>query len=693
MSLERFIKYIQEGEPVSPGTPNRPLRQLDQNINYLWSLIEAANLGSTVYAREQTLESTAELGMPVYWNAANSRFERGLAGTETDVPTGYIQTSASSQIWGVVAEKHEATLGDILLFGYAKLDISAATGDSGTVPAGLYYLSGRTQGGLAIQKPPISIPVLRADGAGSVFVNPTFMDVLQNHQHYKFDLTMLPAGDVTPPSAGSVHTITNADSTLSGWLPADDAVFGGNAPAGAKFGYNMSADFALDNAWPPLPLESSSVELLKNSIYDSGASVYRQLLFVGSTVGSHGQDSQTFIVSGAQVGDDVLASPATLTNDLLFDAHVVSADQVEVRVTNTSTGPAVLTTGVVHVNVFKDPENWTPTKVAGQALDDLVVINRDGIWWMKDCYDNVPWATDYDSNSSVSESAGPSCPHIATPQMLMYFAKVNFATDQSVVTSLESTDSRLKVYCRNTTDPKSVGDLDIDLDLNFTVSTDAEPGYLAFKSLDGENFKRGPVAEGVYTTTPTNVTLSGDASATVSVGGTNREVFYGNIGVNVNVDPTQELGAQLVRLEGVTEEHTPVLYLGMSNDYQSSYTVKFDVPFDASADSTFKYRVRLLGRVAGTLPQLAFSYVKSSRPSGLTPQNPVPDGASASISDLVTTGTLTLANSSVEATQSTGITGVQPGDIIYITVTRDPADAADVYTGEVGVMQQTGVLN
>ena len=64
MSLERFIKFIKEGEPVSPGTPNRPLRQLDQNIQYLWDVIDASNMGSTVYAREVRVESTVEVGMP-----------------------------------------------------------------------------------------------------------------------------------------------------------------------------------------------------------------------------------------------------------------------------------------------------------------------------------------------------------------------------------------------------------------------------------------------------------------------------------------------------------------------------------------------------------------------------------------------------------------------------------------------------
>jgi hypothetical protein len=611
MSLERFIKFITEGEPVASGTPNRPLRQLDQNIQYLWDIIEAANLGSTVYAREVTVESSAELGMPVYWNPSTSSFDRAIAKMDTDSTTGYIKTSDSSQVWGIVAIKHEATLADILLFGYAPIEISAATGSTGGVPAGTYYLSGTGLGKLVLQKPPVSVPVLRADGSGNVYVNPSFMDFLENHQHYKFDLTMLPAGDTTAPTEGNIHTITSPDTTLTGWLPADDAIFEGNAPANAKFGYNIDAESGLKNLFPPIPLESVDVELLRPSVYDSPGLKLRE-------------------------------------------------------------------------------------RLAGQALSDLVQVDRNGIWWMSDCYDQVPWPTDYTTGDSISYSPY-DCPADVVPAMLLYFTKVNFATDQTVVRSLTSTDTRIKIYCTGSTTVDSTGDLDIDLDLQFVTNED-QAGYKVLKALDGETFTRGPIAEGIYAP-GTNVTLYAidDSGTTVppeTVDG--KQVYRGNVGITVSTALSLELAPHLVRLEGVTEEHIPVLYLGMTNDYATSYTVKFDIPADAGENSNFKFRVRMLGRLGGsqTLPQLTFSYTKSTRPDSGTPIiNPVPDGAAASITDLVTNAaTIVTADSAVEATQTTGIT-VDPGDIIYIKVSRDPADAGDTYGGEVGIMQQTGVLS
>ena len=611
MSLERFIKFIKEGEPVAPGTPNRPLRQLDQNIQYLWDVIQAANLGSTVYAREVTVESTAELGMPVYWNSSTSSFDRAIAKMETDSTTGYIKTSDSSQVWGIVAEKHEATLADILLFGYAPVDISAATDSSGAVPAGTYYLSGTGVGKLVLQKPPVSVPVLRADGSGNVYVNPSFMDFLENHQHYKFDLTMLRAGDTTAPAEGAIHTITSADPTLTGWLPADDATFNGNAPANAKFGYNINVEPGLKNLYPPIPLESADVELLRPSIYD-----------------------------------------------------------------------------------WHDSSVKLRERLAGQALSDLVVLDRNGIWWMSNCYDQVPWPTDYTTGNSLSYSPY-DCPPDAVPAMLLYFTKVNFATDQSVVSSLTSVDTRLKIYCAGSTTAQAVGDLDIDLDLQF-VTTENQPGYKVLKALDGETFTRGAIAEGVYAAS-SNVSLyaiDNDGVAVPSETVDGKTVYRGNVGITVSSSLTQDLGAQIVRLDGVTEEHSPVLYLGMPDGYATSYTVKFDVPADAAVGSNFKFRIRVLGRAAATLPPLAFSYNKSTRPSSGTPQiNPVPDSALVSISDITTnTTTIATADSAVEFTQATGIT-VNPGDIIYIQVARDPTDAGDTYGGEVGIMQQTGVLS
>ncbi len=598
MSLERFIKFIKEGESVSPGTPNRPLQQLDQNIQYLWELIQAAELGSTVYARQQTLESTLEVGQPVYLNVSNQQFEAAYATSDTDSATGYLVVPEQAQVWGIIAEKHNATLGDILLFGYADIDISnAVTG--GTVSAGMYYLSGGTPGQLTKQQPPVSVPVLKADTNGGVYVNPSFVDFLENHRHYVFELEMLPAGDVTPPSVGGTHTITSPDSSLPGWLPASDAIFDGNAPAGAKFGYNLSQNPDLENLYPPIPLQSSNIVMQRPSVWDSTS-----------------------------------------------ERHYY-----------------------------------------GQQLeDDLVIIDRNGIWWVSDCYDEVPWPTDYDTTSSVSASYGPCDPGGREYSMKLYYARVNFATDNSVVSSLRSLDDRLIITCSGKSTEANTGDLDIDLDLSLMVGGQDLTGYRVFKQLDASTntFELGPVAEGVYATSG-NVLLTSPEQTVVGAD----TVYHGNVGIGIISSASQELQSQLVRLDGVTEENYPVLYLGMPNDTATSYVVKFEVPSDAPANSEFQFRPRILGRSAGTLPQLVVEYYTAGRPvDGLnTPLNITQTYLAMTVT---TVATLTGADQAVEA-ESTAIT-VNPGDIVYVQVTRDPTDVSDTYAAELGIMQQTGVL-
>ena len=137
----------------------------------------------------------------------------------------------------------------------------------------------------------------------------------------------------------------------------------------------------------------------------------------------------------------------------------------------------------------------------------------------------------------------------------------------------------------------------------------------------------------------------------------------------------------------MTEENYPVLYLGMPNDVTTSYEVKFEVPADSPV-STFQIRLRILGRATGTLPQLTVSYYIASRPTnGLV--TPINITQSYSPLSIVTVAALT-SNQAVEAL-SDGFE-IQPGDLIYVSVQRTPADNTDQYAGEMGVMQQVGVL-
>lgn len=154
-------------------------------------------------------------------------------------------------MWGVVYTKIDATLADLLLFGYAQLDITAALQAGTALQAGPYYLSRNTPGALIATLPPIAVPVLRSDGNGNVFVTPQWEDLVNNHSHLKFRLKPIPAGNHEPANSG-INVITDPNPDVEGWLPANNAVFKGNAPHDAKFGYNLSANRGLNQAWPPL---------------------------------------------------------------------------------------------------------------------------------------------------------------------------------------------------------------------------------------------------------------------------------------------------------------------------------------------------------------------------------------------------------------------------------------------------------
>jgi hypothetical protein len=312
LTFKDLVRFIVDGDPVNQGTINSVLRDLDNNTRYLKELFDAATLGSTVFARKVTIEIDAVVGMVVYYNVTTSRFERAKSAATTD-SNGEAVTADSAHVWGVVYTKHTATSADLLLTGYAKLDISAAV--TGTVTAGMYYLSSGDAGKMVQVKPPVTVGVLQADSSGHVYVNPSFSDVLVDHTHHKTTVVAVPSGDHVPPLSEGTHTITEPstgwDTSTEGWLPASHAVFNTRpAPAGALFGYNINANATLLGLWPPTPLDNAYIEWDRGGVTYSGA---------GS--------------AGITVGDK---------------------------------------------SVIK--------------LDD------NGIWWMTDCYDTVPWPTNYNTS-------------------------------------------------------------------------------------------------------------------------------------------------------------------------------------------------------------------------------------------------------------------------------------------------------
>ncbi len=592
MPYNRRVSLVRDGEQVKAGTPNRPLGQLAQNTDYLLSLIDAASLGATVFARSVSVEAGAAVGMPVYYNTATARFERALARASIEEADGFVATADSAQVVGVVYLKHNSTLADLLLYGWTELDISAAAGDGAA--DGPYYLSGATAGALLVQRPPVSVRVLLKAGE-KVFVNPQVADFVDRHVHYQFDLTCQPAGDHAAPAVDERHVITNADDSLTGWLPADHASFAGLAPAGASFGYNLAADAALAEAWPPLPLAAAWVEWNKGLSKDVG--------FTGVPLGEQG----------------------------------------------------------------------------------LLVLDRNGIWWMSDCYGDVPWPTEFDSTNSLSESESlDECPRDLSMQMRLSFSRASFAADQSVVESLTSLDERLIVRCSNG-DAGSRGALVIDLDLGLSVADEPATGHEVLKTFDGEQFTAGPVVEGLFAASDNVIMTSTDP---LDVDGDT--LHRGRVQLAVLTNTSRLLDVSEVRLDGAGQEFfQDVMYLGFPAEQENSYRGRIDVPADSEVPSpTLALRLRLLGRAAGTLPALDVTARIVPRPaSGLDTPADLPLSAAEFAVTIDTVATLDSANQYVEALSEAF--AVTAGDQVFFTVRRNDDDA---YAGEVGVLHHEGVL-
>jgi len=257
MGFPPLLQLIQNGEPVIAGVPNRPLAELGERTKYLLDAWNTASAGSAIFARGVTVNPATVVGSPVFWNNSTQQFDLGLSAVVVDSVSGLLETAPSAMVWGVVYTKASANLADVLLNGFAPLDITAALQTGETLQAGGYYLSYQTAGTLTSLKPPIAVPILRADGNGNVFVAPQWHDLLSEHTHLHFRLRPIPAGVVVPPASGQPQTIETPDPSIEGWLPADHPIFNGLAPARAVFGYNIAENKLLSNYWPPIPPEDA----------------------------------------------------------------------------------------------------------------------------------------------------------------------------------------------------------------------------------------------------------------------------------------------------------------------------------------------------------------------------------------------------------------------------------------------------
>lgn len=270
---DALIQLIVDGENVEAAVANRSPAALARRTQYLYDLFNATALGEALFIRNVPIEADAVPGHAVYFDDDTGMYKRALAAVEFVPTAGWYTIAKSSYAIGLVYTKSDTQLGTIVSLGTLRdFDLSSVIEFGSATTAGPYYLSMQTPGMLVQMKPPVGIYILYNNGDGTITVTPTPKDMLEDHIHYKYNLTAAPAGDHNCVSyfewldEGKVHRVVNPDPNLPGWLPADHEIFNGLAPEGAKFGYNMAQHDALQRVWPPMPLESAHIEANSHTI-------------------------------------------------------------------------------------------------------------------------------------------------------------------------------------------------------------------------------------------------------------------------------------------------------------------------------------------------------------------------------------------------------------------------------------------
>ena len=588
------IQHIIDGELVDAGVSGRPDRQLEENLQYLKQLVEFATIGEALVASDMAISSDVQVGFAVYWNVDNTRAEPALARTVFNSDTSTLVGAPESEVIGVVLQKYSDNTADILLLGRRAANLTAAVDDA-TV-AGRYYLSGTNPGKLELQRQALSVPVLYNDGAGTVIVCPQQRNWAEDHSHYRVDLECRPSGtpSTVTTACGDVKQISDVDTTLAGWLPADDASFNGLAPDGAKFGYNINAHAMLKRLWPPFPSSAASI------VWDRGVS------FIGGTE--------------------------------------------------------------------------VPTGVEG-----LVIINDDGIWWMSDCVDHVPWPDDYyQQMSELSEAiVDPcECPPDQFMRMAIHFSRVLFDASKTMVTSLTPASGSIITLKNCNNDAATTGDLIIDAAWDLLVGSTGVSGHNVIKNVVDGKLTQGPVVEGLKLSGD-GVTLTSTAPKTLQ---DSSILHQGVVTISVTLDAfDRELMPQVIRLTDSRERfENGIPYIGLPTGYESSAVFAYFVPIGGVVSGTDLYfRVQLSGTVAGSVPALTCTY--QIVPSGTTTPTAIP----------TTTETLTVPSISAFTDTDQYVKfvlptiQVDPGDTVLLTILRQSGDG---YSGELGLLRTTAVI-
>jgi hypothetical protein len=616
-----LVDLIKDLEEVAAKTPNRPLAQLAQRTDHLKAILDILRAGEALFALSVPLDAATVVGDAVYFDETSGTYKKALGAVETDPTTGSLILAESSFAIGLIASKATDTLGTLVTGGLCR-DFSLENTISGdhTIP-GPYYLSTSEPGKLTLQKPPINIFVLFNKDGDNFHLMPLIRDFVESHIHFRVELFAQPAGDhdCVAFGAGEFHQIVNPDSSKPGWLPANDPVFAGAAPVGAKFGYNLSQHEELRRIFPPIPIDSTHLERNGKGLPDQSSPRPTY------TIDTNGiwwfEDCYGAAPWAPEFPGCITSSPSPSPSPSPSSSSLSS-----------SSSPPVSPTPAVPVFDCQTPLEYLPGH-GDQRLDEMTLI--------------------------------------------FYFTKMVFKTSESVVTSLAPEAGSPITVKDCDGNVATTGDLKLGLNLNLQAVTEEE-AQETLSSVSGTTFKKSKVVSTIQA--GTNVTISAIPGKPATFDAPNNR-WQGNLRIDATLPGSQELegGADLIALDNVQEdliENIFVLVLPVGKD--SNIRGRVHLARTLPANPQMKIIGRFMGRAAGTLPDLVHSFRRVPVPAALCTGTPLPT-VETTLADLALSACGALGVNEyieVEGEQF----GVLEGDTVFFTIQRPGVDAfpADV---------------
>jgi hypothetical protein len=242
------IDLIQDGQPVNASVTNKPLEQLQTNIQYLKQRIDSISSQSRIILQQVAVSPDVLVGQPVFFNSTTQQYEKAIA-----------DNTNKQYVIGLVYQKYGSSICDIITYGYMNLDLSNAITP---VVAANYFLSDVEAGKLIANPNKRTVFVCTADGTGKVFVNPVFPEMREWHQN------LISATGTTTDSYVTLTdltysqglivsgTIQNTGSTNSATIREEViSAFGNSAfresTLGAGSNFIISLNSQINTAYPP----------------------------------------------------------------------------------------------------------------------------------------------------------------------------------------------------------------------------------------------------------------------------------------------------------------------------------------------------------------------------------------------------------------------------------------------------------